>query len=559
MFKDIYKKSILFEIVDRRNPGWPIEAFTLTIPPQNMEIEENQRISETKTFGGVFIDDYGPDVLKIAISGDTGGTTLRKTYSPSYQSNLNKGREFDGRSAFFYFRDRIMRYKNPKDRESEYQNYDLCIYDLSTVPPDRDLDIVAIESLSEGYVCYLEKFKMTRSKERPLFYSYSIELVAIRAMGSYSERKDAPVSVKNPMTLLERIRRGVRFLRAFFVRIDKILSTLDNVLDLIEQLNNQLKSFITKSGDIIEYPLNLATRLHSLQRLVTEDIELAKQTVVDYIGKIETDYLKSVSTSKDALSASAYLITFSRTPSAYGSMLERISREGSRISVIDETFQDMTEEESEIVNEVLEKRVGSGDVYEIYGYKLVKVDQTTTLDKLSVDNYGSVEFIDLIAVFNALKGDSDLVIGSVIKIPVLVKSREPEDNFIYATERNDVFGKDVRLDGVGKIVASASGDLAVAEGYENLVQAMNLRLREKLGSRLRLTLYGIRDSIGFARGEQTPVSYVISSIKDTVMQDPRVSNIDNIKLKAFEDVLNIGFTIYPVKSNEIIPFYTNVK
>ena len=51
-------KSWLFEIVDKETKDI-IESFTLIMPPQSLTIKEPQRTSITKTFGNVFVDDYG--------------------------------------------------------------------------------------------------------------------------------------------------------------------------------------------------------------------------------------------------------------------------------------------------------------------------------------------------------------------------------------------------------------------------------------------------------------------------------------------------------------------
>jgi hypothetical protein len=79
---DLYKKSILFEILNKKNPGEIVNAFTLTIPPDSIEIIQSQRITRTKTFGGVFEDDYGLDTAKITISGNTGNQEFRSTFIP---------------------------------------------------------------------------------------------------------------------------------------------------------------------------------------------------------------------------------------------------------------------------------------------------------------------------------------------------------------------------------------------------------------------------------------------------------------------------------------------
>jgi len=108
-YPELYQKSILLEVINLRNPGEIVSAFTLTIPPDQFEVVQSQRITRTKTFGGVFQDDYGLDTAKISISGTTGNNDLRATYIPGKGGALE---EYSGKAAIYVLRDRIGRYKN---------------------------------------------------------------------------------------------------------------------------------------------------------------------------------------------------------------------------------------------------------------------------------------------------------------------------------------------------------------------------------------------------------------------------------------------------------------
>ena len=320
--KNMWKKSILFEIVDRRNPGIPVEAFTLTIPPESMEVEEEQRISRTDTFGGVFIDDYGEGVKPIKISGHTGGSTLRETYpsgSSAASSNLDKSKKFDGRGAFFYFRDYLMRYKSKKSIRNEYQHYDLRIYDLSLIPSVRAMDKYAIESLSDGYECYLEKFKLTRNKERPLFYNYAIELVGTRSLGDYKEHARPTVSTtRSPLSVIGVMRRGLRMIRGYFTTVKTVMDKVTNVLDIIDELELQMKAYIHRTEVLIYYPATLASRAASMIKDLTNETENSEEEMIINQGKSESEYYEILSVSREIQAGSDALVTFGKTPGAYG-------------------------------------------------------------------------------------------------------------------------------------------------------------------------------------------------------------------------------------------------
>ncbi|QKS93024.1 hypothetical protein [Treponema phagedenis] len=58
----------------------PSESFAFGVPPESEEFVLTQRKTETKTFGGLVIDDYGHDALKITLSGSTVNNELRRMY-----------------------------------------------------------------------------------------------------------------------------------------------------------------------------------------------------------------------------------------------------------------------------------------------------------------------------------------------------------------------------------------------------------------------------------------------------------------------------------------------
>ena len=64
---NIGKKSYLLEF--RKPDGTLEDVFTFSLPPQSEELTYSQRKTETKTFGGLHVDDYGIDAVKISLSG----------------------------------------------------------------------------------------------------------------------------------------------------------------------------------------------------------------------------------------------------------------------------------------------------------------------------------------------------------------------------------------------------------------------------------------------------------------------------------------------------------
>jgi len=553
---DLYKKSILFEIVNRKSNSTPVEAFTLTIPPENIEIEEPQRVHYTKTFGGIFIDDYGPDNLRIVISGNTGGTDVRRTYAK------NTSESFNGKSAFFYFRDTIMRYKSNKAIAKNYDDYDLIIYDLSSYAPDNAIEqsFRAMSSpmrytvLTEGYVVSLQKFKMTRSKEKPLFYNYTIELVGIRSLGTYSGRACTPVKNPDPQTLIGSIRKGLRTVQSFFTRVRNVYDKIESAYKLIDDLEAQINSYFHQTVDIIVYPAKLAKMFLGKVREIIEMIDSIGETAEGTWGFIKEEYLEVVEIAKEVGSAAAALVVFSKTPESGGNITISSSSVPSKMDAINSRFAALTVSQAEQFDSIISRSVEEKNAVIVYGHTLIKADGSTTLESLATEYYGDPSLAELIAVYNNFESDDDIIPGSSIKIPVILQGGAPSNNFVYSEDFIDVYGADIRLDSEGNPVVSVNGDYAIIEGPENLIQAINLRLNQELGTRLRLAVYGIRNTVGSAMTNSAPIAYILANIKDTIMQDPRVSKVSNIKIKGLGDKLYMSMDIHSIKLNEVIPF-----
>ena len=166
MSVDNLTRSVLFETVD--SSGEIQESFTLVIPPMSWVIREPQRVNITKTFGGVFVDDYGEDNLEIIIAGHSGtarafptwrqtnSSVARPSISTVRQVNAGQGELYDGRNAFFTFRNAIMRYKTRPGYEEQY----IRVYDLYD---------------AQQYECVLLEFMLQRTNQNPFRYPYMIK------------------------------------------------------------------------------------------------------------------------------------------------------------------------------------------------------------------------------------------------------------------------------------------------------------------------------------------------------------------------------------------------
>jgi hypothetical protein len=95
-------------------------------------------------------------------------------------------------------------------------------------------------------------------------------------------------------------------------------------------------------------------------------------------------------------------------------------------------------------------------------------------------------------------------------------------------------------------------DVVLVDGLDNIVQAVNMRLNTVVGSMLKQTAFGLVSGIGMA-GTGSAISYVKMNIYNTLMQDPRIESVTDVKVGLDVDSLQISMNIHPVGSNTTIP------
>ncbi|UTY31736.1 hypothetical protein [Treponema putidum] len=136
---------------------------------------------------------------------------------------------------------------------------------------------------------------------------------------------------------------------------------------------------------------------------------------------------------------------------------------------------------------------------------------------------------------------SDLISrnGKYVLIPVLKRGEANfENQIIGLSGQRDSYGKDIALDDYGHIVLNESGsDFKFVSGKKNLSQSILMRLQENTSKRVRLQLYGIKTSI--PDSEQAGAAYILSSIIQTLNQEPRIKELKGVSFKGEGDVLKI--------------------
>jgi hypothetical protein len=504
----------MFQIVDSQSKM--IEAaFTLVLPPQQMSVKEKQRVTITKTFGNAFIDDYGPDNKEITIRGISGTSSVFPTYSPSGVSSgtgtefqtwktmqetlgspASGGTGYNGRSAFYTFRDTIMRYK--EKFTADYDKKELHVYDLYD---------------EQAYKCVLLDFTLDRSADKPFYYTYSISLFVYEDLMGKNAFKPTPIPVGGNITSifdnLDGLLQWTKDFAAPFRQLSSSLALIENTLKLIK---GRWDTSLSDLRFVIESPLKLTQQMLQLcldvGKLVGDAYEEGRMVVQDYTSFIET--IQGM---------------VSNTLHMYGIAISTQSTQSNTIAVSEDKGI-ATSEESAGPND----RSSETNTFTYYGYIIRTLSAGDTLQGLALTYLGDPSLWVFIASINGIQGNEDLTSMETIYIPIPVEAGSAKDLFVLSEDpKRDPFGADIRIDSNGNIIISEGGDLALVYGLTNLVQAINIRMQTSPGSLIRQTAYGLLSTPGDA-GTEAALSYVRTAFRSSLIADTRIRNATNIQV-----------------------------
>ena len=177
-----------------------------------------------------------------------------------------------------------------------------------------------------------------------------------------------------------------------------------------------------------------------------------------------------------------------------------------------------------------------------YGFKEKTLKDGDTWDNIAFETYGDSSLGILLASYNGTlteESSSEIVPGKTVYIPILDE--------VKSTSNNEVYNEPGVIDNYGKDIAiqngdfgEQNGDLAIVNGLNNLTQAILFRLCTSINNRIRNTVYGIKSSVGYSVAIAN--KYLASSITQTVLTDPRVSEIQSLQWEGSGSELKINFS-----------------
>ena len=556
--RQIYKKAYLIEFYGE-DLHIPIDIFTFSVPPENEELTYSQRKTETKTFGGLHVDDYGADAVRISLSGSTINQSLKRIY------RANKSDKWlSGEDEIYYFRNLILRYKSI-DFLKANPNAKIVIYDLSKftgLRPNQNIRAYEdTETHTENYwQAFPGDFKIRRSNDRPFTYKYTLDFTGVPFSLSAERRRAIMPMGSNTLAFvqssLDRIRSVLNFIHG-------VEAWVDDAMDYVHQISsllNILGAVMTRSTTAVT---NIMGSVGSAATGLIDGVTSVVDGVNSIISLPRTVQLKALSIGIDLQNATNRLARstarlVSNCRSVFESETYTIPQEvQDQFAMNNEDFKSsinlMLNRTENAANElaVYAKSSEIPDVSEgnpdpitgepqlilSYGHSSITLKDTDNFESLANEYLGNPDRAIDIATFNGVASLSDLEPGDVIRIPITTQTVKMSNNLIFARrEDRDNYGRDILINDDGFIITSNTGDYELSLGVHNLTQAVLLRLRESVAKRIRIITYGIRNNV---TDPAAGVAYVLSSIKQTISSDPRVANIDDIWFSARGDALDV--------------------
>jgi hypothetical protein len=552
--RQLYKKAYLIEFY-KDNTTEPEEIFTFSIPPESEELTYPQRKTETKIFGGLHVDDYGVYEVKVVLSGSTINQSLKRIYKGGFLSDDY----LSGEDEIYYFRDLILKYKELNFLKNN-PNAKIIIYDLSKYTGLRT------SAVDNCWQAFNGDFKIRRANDKPFTYKYTLEFTGVPPT---DEGKMPGLPGSGALEALNSILKAIKTVLNFMNRVQGLV---DDVMGYAQMVSDLLKV----AGSVMTYAANLLPNLMDSVGNAATGLINATSSVVDgrnsIISMPRTVQLQALTIGLDLQNATGRLVKSTallvrNCRDMFASEYWEIPQEVlDQYGTNNEEFKDsvnimlnrLENSANELAayaksSEIPDITIGSPDpetgetgLVLSYGHTMVTLKETDSLESLAVEYMGSPDNAQDIATFNGVASLRDLVPGDVIRIPITTRTVKMTNNLIFARRGDrDNYGRDIMLTDDGFIVASNTGDYQLSKGVKNITQAVLLRLRESNAKRIRIVAYGIRTNIS---DPTAGIAYIISSIRLTVKNDPRVASVDKIKFKAAGDFLDVNVFYHDINN-----------
>lgn len=578
---DLWNRSAFFEL---RTDAATSYIFSLPFPPESFRFVQPQRVNRTKTFGGAFEDDYGLDNQKISLSGSVGGTD-QWAYVENGQMVKKTSTE-----ALFTFLDKIVQYKK-NVKLTDLPKYYLRAWFLWVSPPDPSGAVMLNPNKILAVECSLDDFEFSQEQSSALRFGFKLELFVYRQLGTFK-----PGALSLPPTL----QTIGTFIASLQSAVDTFKTGVQNFTGGIQNAINTYSGYIQQAtaliASIAALPAFLASQVVSIGQTVVNDAGVVVggagnagisvlQAYASVIGQINTlgDAIRAVynlpaTIASGAKSALADLQNqWSQIRSSYDFTVatsDPYVAAGLMISSIDPTtldqssyvgryltgpgqpstprmyanlamgaMADLVNANNAFIVALMTAQMPSMILSTGSNSQPLTIYGTTSITTLAGDSFelvaarylGDPGYAYLLAMLNNTQSLDGSAGGSVL-IPLTVQTSKNYSNKVYST--TDQIGADIAIGNNGNLGVSPLGDIALtASKNANISQAITNRLNTVQGTFLRNLAYGL---MGIGTVSKVAVNSILGScVADTIIQDPRISDVEILSMIGNADTLEV--------------------
>lgn len=544
-----WKHAYLLQFTDKNNRLK--DAFAFSMPPESESIQTTQRISYTKTFGGVVVDDYGNDVTKISLSGTTGNKDLKVIY----RGMLGK-KNLTGEEEILYLSELIKKY----GKYSNLNDKKIWLYDLSKTAGKS-----LVSSTKNYWRVFIDSFKYSRDKSMPLSYKYQIDFTAIDEEKKNS-LSDKFSKIKSFIEAMEEFtEKALALANAIQDSVGSVIAEIENYKSVLTQTIASFKECYNSYSNLVQ------GIIENTSGIIDEVTSIGDYVINDTVREIQDSTINLYVAANDVCESCKNLADSAKkgiNNETYEGQWEQLLNEydiDSKDTLIDlvleiaDNLENFGYEINANTKEQIEVSSRNGVVY--YGSTQHTVEQNETFESISIKYYKTADYADFLQSINAITStetstetediDSGKIeVGTIIKIPILKESDlQTFEGIIKAQDDTDILGKDIALTSSGDF-ETENGDLKVTHNTDTVNQAIVSRLATEAGTKIRDIAYGIKAEIG---DSQTINAYLTASIENTILEDERIESVDSIEYSGSGDNLTyeVNYTTKNDKKNMV--------
>lgn len=539
--------------------------YRLQLNPQSITQTEPFSINIVPTQAGVFTENQGFVLKDLTISGTT-GIRPRPGISGVTEGGLTP--TAGGKTGYQEFLD--------------FRNFIRKYAELKTLAECKNVKLV-FQNFKDNEFWYVEPISFTgsRSKDKPFCYDYSVQFKIIGK---------------------EVLEIGTDWFSQALNTIDKISATINEAIEIfngsiaflqqVEQFVENIVLLPLQTASLVIESINTGKNVVcSLPRKFMEnlhfEIKRLRDNVFDFIGEGDTRYDdiydRKPSLVSDTTGLSTEVVGVLKALAAADNAIAQFictnkyfSQDIAKININNEIIN----QDSIIsTDEILDKQVSSKkNILKAFNNEIdlptpnsvgkININYNDTLEKISVRYLGDATRWHEIVALNKLKppyisdiaGDGIKAYGDEILIPSGEGIIFNEDNVVDTrltsitknlTEQERKLGVDLKIDSDGNLIFNAKKDIDLCYGFENIKQAIMLKLAYERGS----LMYHPEVGVGLFIGDNNDIMIdeLTQSIRETILADKRFASISGLKLKKVDNAVYLDLKVVLANTKKEVP------